>query len=123
MIVFHDMHETRTGDVDRVQRKYLSIDDDAAAESQMEGLGMAGRTILGMWKEVETGSSVAGIIAKDAEILEMALTARELVVRGNPDAQLWIDGIQPRLRTESAREFLSIINTADPSEWWKRICK
>lgn len=121
MILFHDMHETRTGDIDKIQRAYLSVDGESAARHQTEGLGNAGGAIYTMWHEVEEGESRASQIAKDAEILEMVFTARELVVRGNTDAQTWITSSRERLKTQSARELLEVINKADPFEWWKRV--
>jgi putative hydrolase of HD superfamily len=123
MIVFHDMHETRAGDKDMVQKRYVRVDEERAALEQVQDLGTAGKTIFQMWKEVEEGSTEAGIIAKDAEILEMVFTARELVVRGNTDAQSWIDGLRPRLRTASGKELLERIIQSDPSEWWRRVCQ
>jgi putative hydrolase of HD superfamily len=76
-----------------------------------------------MWTEVEEGSTEAGVIAKDAEILEMVFTARELVVRGNTDAQSWIDNSRARMRTASGKELLELIKESDPSEWWRRVCQ
>lgn len=122
MILFHDTHETRTGDADKVQRKYLKIDEEGAARHQTEGLGLAGKAIFQMWLEVEEGKTEAGRIAKDAEILEMVFTARELVIRGNTDAQEWIKSSRKRLKTQAARDLLEIVDRADPAEWWKRIC-
>ncbi len=121
MILFHDMHEVRTGDMDLVQKQYLNVDEQSVACEQSDGLGTAGRTILQMWCQVDEQSTRAGQIAKDAEILEMAFTARELVVRGNADAQRWIDASIPRMKTKSGQELLAIVNDSDPCEWWKRI--
>jgi putative hydrolase of HD superfamily len=123
MIVFHDMHETRVGDRDLVQKRYVRVDGERAAFEQMQDLGRAGRTVFQMWKEVEEGSTEAGVIAKDAEILEMVFTARELVVRGNSDAQSWIDGSRSRMRTASGKELFELIKNSNPSEWWRRICQ
>jgi hypothetical protein len=74
-----------------------------------------------MWREVDEQSTRAGLIAKDAEVLEMAFTARELVVRGNADAQHWIDASIARMQTKSGQDLLAIINDSDPCEWWKRV--
>lgn len=123
IILFHDMHEARTGDADKVQRKYLKLDEYQAAADQVVGLEAAGKEILTMWGEVEECSTQAGIIAKDAEVLEMAFTAREMVVRGNTDAQEWIVSVGRRLKTESAKAILEMIDNADPSDWWKEVCK
>ena len=121
MILFHDMHETRTGDADILQREYVKLDELRAATDQMKNLGIVGETILKMWQEVESTNTVAGRIAKDAEILEMAFIARELIVRGNKDAQSWIDGMKKRLQTKSGKELLENINHADPGTWWKQL--
>ena len=121
MILFHDMHEARTGDADILQRKYVKLDEYRAAADQMKNLGIIGKAILKMWEEVENTNSEAGRIAKDAEILEMAFTARELIVRGNRDAQSWIDNLKKRLQTKSGKELLDNINHADPSTWWKKL--
>ena len=121
MILFHDMQEVRTGDADLVQKRYSTRDEDGAARHQTQDLGTAGEEIYRMWREVETQSTRAGQIAKDAEILEMAFTARELVVRGNRDAQQWIDSAAKRLTTSTAQRLLKIVNTSDPAEWWKQL--
>ena len=123
MIVFHDVHETRVGDTDRVQKRYVRVDAERAALEQMQDLGTAGRAVFQMWKEVEEGSTEAGIIAKDAEILEMVVTARELVVRGNTDAQSWIDSSKARMRTAAGKALFELINDSAPSEWWRRVCE
>ncbi|MCB0336122.1 MAG: HD domain-containing protein [Bdellovibrionales bacterium] len=121
MILFHDMHEARCGDKDKLQRLYVTIDEERAAVDQVKDLGKAGEGILQMWREVEHGSTQAGVIAKDAEILEMVFTARELVVHGNLDAQAWIDDTRGRMMTRSGREILEMVNVADPHDWWKSI--
>lgn len=121
MILFHDIHEVRTGDVDRVHKRYVRHDEEQAARDQSAALGDAGAAILDLWKQVDDQSTRAGEIAKDAEILEMAFTARELVVRGNQDAQCWIDSTTARLKTAAARQLLPLINSADPCQWWKEV--
>jgi 5'-deoxynucleotidase YfbR-like HD superfamily hydrolase len=121
MILFHDIHEVRVGDADRVQRQYVQLAEDEAVRDQTDELGAAGAAIARMWKAVDTQATVAGTLAKEAEILEMVFTARELIVRGNRDAQLWIDTAAPRIQTQSGRKLLELINAADPGEWWKRV--
>lgn len=121
MILFHDIHEARTGDADVIQRKYVKLDEQRAASDQVSGLGKAGQAIINMWNEVENANTDAGRIAKDAEILEMAFTARELVVHGNEDAQSWINGLKGRVCTNSGKELLEIINRSDPGNWWKKL--
>lgn len=121
LVMFHDLHEARTGDDDLIQKRYCKIDAEAAIRDQTQHLGMIGATIVTMWTEVETGSTPAGRLAKDCEILERAFTARELVFNGNKEAQAWIDAVAVRLKTQSAKELIRSLDGSDPSEWWKRL--
>ena len=121
LVVFHDLHEGRTGDDDLIQKRYCKIDARAAIHDQTKNLGMIGDTITTMWAEVEDGSTPSGRLAKDCEILERAFTAHELVVRGNHDAQAWIDAVAARLTTEPAKQLLKTLEGSDPCQWWKRL--
>ena len=120
--MFHDVAETRTGDPDKVHREYVTADEARAVREQTEAMGPLGEAVYRMWLDVERRSTPAGVIAKDADHLEMAFRARELICQGHPTAQLWIDGIRDGLRTESARRLLEAVEEADPGEWWKRVC-
>lgn len=66
LIIFHDLHEVRTGDDDLVQKQYLKIDAKAAIHDQVNGLGHIGSNIEAMWLEVEEKTSPSGVLAKDA---------------------------------------------------------
>lgn len=120
--VFHDVAETRTSDLDKVHREYTDASEEAAVRDQTAGLGEAGEAILKMWQDVDRRATPAGAIAKDADYLEMAFKARELMWQGHMDAQLWIDGIRDALQTESAKQLLATLEQVDPNEWWKRVC-
>ena len=126
MILFHDIHEARTGDPDLVQKQVFTslavkAAEDNAIRGQLENLEQVGDQILDMWKQVDKQSTQAGIIAKDAEKLEVAFTAREVMVRGNAEAEHWITFLDPLLRTSSAKKLLAMVAKADPCEWWRRI--
>lgn len=121
MVLFHDMQETRTSDVDRVGKMYLQVNSTKAAKDQTTPLGEVGQEIFDLWQAAGEADTEAGKIAKDAEILEMVFTARELVVRGHKDAQEWIDSSRPRLKNKISLEILEAVNIADPSTWWKQL--
>jgi putative hydrolase of HD superfamily len=121
MVLFHDAHEVRIGDTDTIQKKYVKIDEWGAAASQVKELGGIGESIFRMWQEVDERSSEAGIIAKDAELLEMVFMARELAVDGT-DTSPWVESARQRLKTVSAKELLESVLLADPHQWWKKVC-
>ena len=119
--LFHDISETRTGDIDKIATRYIQADHSAAVKEQTLEMGDCGQMINQMWHEVETRQTKAGIIAKDADALEMALMARELVVQGNHEAQAWIDAVEKLLKTESAKRLFELLKIADPHQWWKDV--
>ena len=120
--VFHDVAETRASDLDKVHRAYTDANEERAVREQTEELGEMGLAISRMWKDVDERSTTAGTIAKDADYLEMAFKARELIWQGYADAQLWIDGVRGVLQTESSKKLLNVLEKTDPNEWWKRVC-
>lgn len=121
MVVFHEIGETRVGDVDTVGTRYIEKGEARAAQDQLGDLGAMGEDLYELWDDVEHRRTQAGIIAKDADKLEAALTAREYIVTGHADAQVWIDSTREMLETESARRLIDEIDEADPTAWWREL--
>jgi putative hydrolase of HD superfamily len=117
--LFHDSDEVRAGDQNRVSKCYNQTNHLQALHDQVFGLGNVGDGIALVWNEFEEGKTSASIIARDADVLEMILHARKLIVIGYLDAQEWIDSGIPRLQTKSAKLLAEEIRTADPNAWWK----
>lgn len=117
--LFHDMGETRIGDLHKVAARYGELDEARAVEEQCSPLDEIGSEILAMWKTVESRSTPCGIIAKDADLVELAITAKEYIEMGHQGAQEWIENAVPRVRTESAKKLLAAIPTSNSKAWWK----
>ena len=126
MCLFHDMHESRINDLHKVGHRYI---DFRKAEKEV-----AGEQLKLLPKELasEVGdaffkmhgdSSREGSVAKDADLLEAALQAREYIVSGYADAQDWINNIWKCVKTESAKKLLKAIEKGDPNSWWKGLKK
>ncbi len=123
MLVFHDMAECRIGDLHRVAQRYTEIDEERVVKDQVKPLKNIGADILNIWKKFEYPKGKAGLIAKDADLLEMALTAREYYERGYHSTQDWINNISKSLKTQSAKKLLACIIELDPVAWWKTLKK
>lgn len=121
MVVFHDMPEARVGDVHRVARRYIEADEVSAAKEQTAPLGEVGGEVLALWQEFEAEETNAAQIAKDADRLEQALTAKEYMERGYPFAKNWIDNIRKVLYTETALRWLEAILEMDSHDWWQNL--
>lgn len=120
MLVFHDIGEARIGDIHKVANRYIPEKKEGeAVRDQVALLGGAGESIQQLWNEVEERSTAEGIIAKDADYLEAAFTAREFQVQGHTYAIDWIKNVEQALRTASAKDLLISLRTTDPHEWWQ----
>lgn len=119
LLLFYDMTEVRTIDQNRVSKCYNKTDHKQAMRDQVFGLGNVGDAVAFVWNEFEEGKTKASVIANDADVLQMMVKARKLILSGYPDAQEWIDSGIPRLQTESAKKLAEELKTADPNAWWK----
>ncbi|MFH1073327.1 MAG: HD domain-containing protein [Nanoarchaeota archaeon] len=117
--VFHDIGECRIGDLHKVANRYVSADEERAVAEQLHNLGSMKADILSLWKQAEEKNSTAGIIAKDADLLEIAFTAKEYMEQGHAAAEDWIKNVSARLETKSAQELLETMKTMTSTDWWK----
>jgi putative hydrolases of HD superfamily len=124
MCLFHDVHETRTNDLHKVVQKYINQDEagDKATQDQLEPLkDPIGKEISDTLGELTDQTSKESIVAKDADILECAMQAREYQVQGYEAAVDWLDRADDRLKCESSKKLLAILKYSDPGEWWKKL--
>jgi putative hydrolases of HD superfamily len=124
MVVFHDMGECRVGDIHKVAARYVQADERGAVKDQVENLDPETKDeLFSMWEDVESRRSLAGNLAKDSDLLEQALTGKELVQLGYELAQDWIDYVGKNLKTKSGTEFFDELVKGSPSPWWDGVKK
>ena len=123
MLVFHDIGESRVGDIHKVANRYIQVNEEAAVTAQLDKLGDLGKSIMSLWKEIEYGNTAAGKLAKDADLLEMAVTAREYMENGCIGVQEWLDNISKALRTPVAKKVFNEIIKNSSMDWWKILKK
>ncbi|MBD3310314.1 HD domain-containing protein [Candidatus Woesearchaeota archaeon] len=122
MCLFQDFPEARILDLHKLAQRYLDskkAEKDAFREQVSRLPKPIADEMMHLWDQYSTDSSREGIIARDADLLENALEAREMIIIGYADAQLWIDSIRKILRTSLAKRLLMIIEKEDPNSWWK----
>jgi putative hydrolase of HD superfamily len=119
MLIFHDMGEARIGDLHKVASRYVTADEARAVEEQTSRLGSAGTELCTLWKTKAEKKSVAAIIAKDADLLEMAVRAREYIEQGYSAAQEWFESAASGVKTESAKRIIKVLPSIHSSDWLK----
>lgn len=118
IILFHDIGEARVGDVHKLANRYISVDEGRAVHDQTSRLGPMGAQVRELWDQIESRSTTAGIIAKDADLVELAVRACEYISQGFPDAREWFEAAQQRVQTESAKKLIEQLLEVSPTGWW-----
>jgi putative hydrolase of HD superfamily len=115
--VFHDMHETRLLDLNKITARYITVGD--GLERRVEGdqaknLPYEVRSaVLGALKLSATEKA----LLKDADYLECAFQAKEYSDSGYKGLDAWIDNIAARLKTRSAKRMLAAMRKMDSRSW------
>lgn len=116
--LFHDIAETRTGDINHFQRKYVVKDEKSALADILKYLPVK-EQVAGFCDEFEAGNSIESIIALDADVLELIFTLKEELDNGNLQAGSWIKGAIKRLRTDIAKDIAQKALERKSYDWWE----
>lgn len=121
LCLFHDVIETRVGDIPNVARAYVSREPDGRiAADQVVGMPLAAReAILAAVRQFVDQESPEALLAKDADCLECVLQAREYEHQGHRNTRPWMESNMARLRSASARVLAERSLTMPPDEWWQ----
>lgn len=125
MCLIHDVGESRTGDQNWINKRYVAEDEEKVLEEQL------GRfpELLALAKEYRERKTREAIVVKDADVLDQILLLREYAWQGNREAQIWLEGKSrsrlfaylDRVATESAKALGKAIYNEDPSSWWSKL--
>ncbi|MDR1578342.1 MAG: HD domain-containing protein [Deltaproteobacteria bacterium] len=117
LVLFHDLPEARTGDLNYVNKMYVQAQETAAFTAATLGLPFSGE-LAGLWEEWRAGVSLEARLAADADQLDMMLELRRLAAHGWRPAQDWLFYAHKRLKTAVALKLAETLSEADPDHWW-----
>ena len=126
--LFHDNHEARVGDHNKVSARYLET-GEAEKTAELEQLANLpdeiNHKIIDLLNQKRERNTIEGIIAQDADWLEVAIQAKIYLEQGYTGAQNWIDNVENALETQTAKKILAEIkNDSDFTNcWWQGIKK
>lgn len=120
--VFHDMHETRILDLNKITRRYINVDHEVEKTVELEQVKNLPPGIRQAMVDVLVLSPNEKEILKDADQLECAFQAKEYAAIGY-QTEIWIDNIGKRLKTKSAKKIMEKLRSQDPKEWLKGLKK
>jgi putative hydrolase of HD superfamily len=113
----HDLPEARTGDMNYMYKKYVTVDEQKALKDLTETL-FFGKDIEAAVTEFNERKTKESLIAHDADQLSLILQLKECGDLGNKYSQEWIKFASMRLYTETAKKLADTILNTDSSEWW-----
>lgn len=123
MCLFHDISETRSGDQNWVNKKYVKAFEEEILADQFGNLPF-NQELLQTNKEYQARDSLEAKIAKDADVIDQILLLKEYAWRGNKESAIWLRGKGGHfnlLQTESARRIAAKILSSKPSDWWSTL--
>lgn len=117
LCLFHDLPEARTGDLNYVNKKYVTTDEKKAVDDMTASLPF-GKEVRELIIEFQEGQTKEAKLARDADQLEMILALKEYKDLGNTYADEWLGFSLKRLQTDIARDLAKSILETDSSLWW-----
>ncbi|MFH1394600.1 MAG: HD domain-containing protein [Candidatus Omnitrophota bacterium] len=124
MTLFNDLHEARINDLHKVAHRYLDVRpaEKRAFEDQISGLDKAMKKELqNIRKEHDTQKTIESIIARDADILECLIQAKEYVDLGYNNAKKFFKEAPKHLKTKSAKKLWQNAKLWDSNSWWEKL--
>lgn len=126
ILVIHDNPESRVGDQHKVAARYFSKKqaESQVVKDQLENLGEQIQEKWGNYlQEYKERNTKEGIVAKDADWLEVAFQAKEYLDLGHEGAGEWIDNVSQALETESAKKLIAEMKETGFTEWYQGLKK
>ena len=117
LCLMHDLPEARTGDMNYVNKKYVTVDEKKAIRELAEPL-FFGAEIEAALDEFNGKETREALLARDADQLALILQLKECGDLGNKYSREWIRFAVLRLTTENARSLAATILDTDSSNWW-----
>ncbi len=117
LCLFHDLPEARTGDLNYVNKRYVTVDETGAIEDLTGSLPF-GDELKGLLREYREAETPEARLVHDADQLDLIVELKEQNDLGNSYAAKWIHFARQRLVTPIGQEIAEQILTTDSTDWW-----
>jgi len=123
MCLFHDMEETRAGDQNWINKKYVKVFEEEIRDDQVKELPHGGE-IAELMKEYDERQTMEAKIAKDADLLNQIFLLRDYEHRGFREAGRWLhhgeeSEYEKIMSTDLAKEIAREAKEQSPHDWWQ----
>jgi 5'-deoxynucleotidase YfbR-like HD superfamily hydrolase len=118
MSIFHDFHEGRTGEMDKVAKLYMTRHEDKANIDIFSGID---DELLALLNEYEAKQTLEALVVYEANVIAFGVECKILMERGNTHAKEWMDANSTRVRLPESVELMTALAATDSQDWWKDI--
>lgn len=119
LCLVHDLAESRTGDLNYVQKKYVTANEKKAVSHMTRNLPF-GNNLKALIEEFNIGNSPEALLARDADQLSLILELKNLSDLGKSHANKWLDHVLNRLTTDIGMQLAKAILDRQQDSWWLR---
>ncbi len=126
MALFNDIHEARINDLHKMGHFYIDFKEaeKKVFNDQVRLLDERVRQELKTFRQqYDEQRSLSSLIARDADILECLVQAKEYAQAGHLKAQIFLKRAPKFLRTPSAKKLWKQLKTWDSALWWQKVVK
>ena len=126
MCLFGDLHEARICDSHKMAQAYLDWDraEKKANAGQLKNLPQVfSRELMCLRREYLGQKTLESRIARDADILECLIQAKEYLQQGYTQAEKFTRKAPAFLKTRAARALWQTCRKADLNRWWLKIAR
>jgi 5'-deoxynucleotidase YfbR-like HD superfamily hydrolase len=117
MCLVHDLPEARTGDLNTVNKAYVTADEAKALEDTTRSLPF-GSSITRLIEEFNENSSIEARLAHDADQLALILELKHLSDIGYTPPDTWLPHVRKRIKTKTAKKIAHSIMETNRDDWW-----
>lgn len=117
MCLVHDLLEVKTGDLNYVQKKYVTADETKAI-ADMTGSLPFGPALADLINEFNECRSTEAKLAHDADQLALILDLKALADIGYKPPKKWLKFALQRMQTKTGQNLAQSIMKTDWDAWW-----
>ena len=117
MCLVHDLPEAKTGDLNYVQKKYVTANENKALRHITQNLPF-GTTLVDLITEFNERRSLESKLAHDADQLALILDLKALLDIGYDPPKKWLPFALNRLETKTAQTIAQGIMKTEWDAWW-----
>ena len=119
MSIFHDFHETRTGDAHKLSLKYITRNQEKA---NADIFGKVDEELVVLLREYEEKKTIEARVVFEANIIALLVRLKPLAEGGDTHAQKWMMN-KSRIRIPEAVRLAAVLLSTDSQEWWADVQK